>query len=141
MKKYASILLCLCLFCGLAAGCSDKVPDFIDLTAMNDTMRTAELTNITSTPERYRGKTIKAAGTYQVTYYEQTKQFYHGILIADAAACCQQGLEFKWDGTNRVPEDYPREGTPIEISGVYDSYREMGKTYYYLKVDEIVVVG
>jgi len=147
MGKFLCVLLGLCLMCMLAAGCSGKTEDensgparsagFIDLSAMSDTLRIAELTNITSTPANYLGKTIKLGGVYQAQYYEPTQQYYHCILIIDAAACCQQGLEFVWNGNHRYPDDYPKDGTPIELSGVYESHQELGKTYYHLVVDEI----
>ena len=61
--------------------------------------------------------------------------------MKDAAACCAQGLEFFWSGAQTYPGDYPRNETPIELTGVFESYVESGRTYYHLAVDEIVVLG
>jgi len=141
IKKHASILLCLCLLCGLAAGCAGRVPDFIDLTKMSDTLRSAELANVTANPVKYLGKTIKLGGTYQAEYYEPASRYYHGVYVFDAAACCQSGLEFQWNGQHRYPDDYPENGTAIEVTGVLASYKELGRTNYRLLVDEVVVTG
>ena len=143
MKKVPCVLLGLCLLCLFAAGCSDKaeVAEYIDLTALSDTLRIAELANITAAPDDYEGKTIKLNGAYQANYYEQTQQYYHCILVTDAAACCQQGLEFLWNGTHEYPGDYPQEGALIEVTGVLKSYEELGTTYWHLVTDELVTLG
>ena len=156
MKKYLSILMSLCLLCTLAAGCAEKagtpaegtelttkaaIPDFVDLTTLSSTMVYAEVYNIMSYPDDYAGKTLKVGGTYQSEYYAPTKQYYHFIVIADAAACCAQGLEFAWTGDHAYPKDYPKDGAPIEVTGVYERYEERGETYYHLMVDEIVALG
>jgi len=141
MKKILSILTGLCLLCALAAGCSGTAKsDMVDLTALSDTIRSAELANITASPNNYLGKTIKIDGTYQVQYFEPTNQYYHGVLVVDAAACCQQGMEFKWNGEHKYPDDYPQVGTQIELTGVFESYTELGNMYYHLIVDEITVL-
>jgi len=143
MKKVLCVLFALFLLCVFAAGCSNRaeVADFIDLTALSDTLRIAELANITAVPNNYDGKTIKLGGVYQANYYEPTQQYYHCILVADAAACCQQGLEFVWKGTHKYPNDYPQEGSPIEVTGVLESYDELGTTYWHLVTDELVLLG
>ena len=155
MKKYLSILLCLCLPCLLAAGCAQKggdpatqeparaaVPDFVDLTVLNSTMFYAEVSNIMEHLSDYEGKTIKVGGFYRATYFEPTRQHYHIIYAMDATACCPQDImEFVWTGKHAYPDDYPQEGTPIELTGVFESYEELGETYYHLIVDDIIVSG
>jgi hypothetical protein len=110
----------------------------LDLTAMSSTMVYGEVFNMTQYPEDYLGKTVKADGQYVPSYYDATGTTYHYVLIADAAACCQQGLEFIWQGSHTYPDDYPAKAVDIEVTGVYSSYEELGMTYYYLAVDEIV---
>jgi len=58
-------------------------------------------------------------------------------VIADATACCQQGLEFIWNGAHAYPDDYPEQESEIEITGVFQSYQEGSSTYYYLLVDDV----
>lgn len=112
----------------------------VDLTAMSSTMVYGEVFNITQNPQDYLGKTIKASGQYLTSYYDVTDTTYHYVGIADAAACCQQGLEFIWSGDHAYPDDYPAENADIEVSGVFKSYDELGLTYYYLDVGGIVTI-
>ena len=62
--------------------------------------------------------------------YGEARNYYY-CLIADATACCQQGLEFLWDG-HAFPDDYPEPGTEIIIEGVFDTYLEDGYEYMQL---------
>jgi len=143
MKKILSIALALCLLCLGAAGCSKKSPDsvdVIDLTKLSGTLVYAEVYNITNTPENYIGKTIKIRGSYSVSYYDLTKQYYHAVVIQDAAACCASGLEFQWAGEHAYPDDYPEDGALIEVTGVFGSYKELGQTYYSLATDKLTVL-
>ena len=111
----------------------------VDLTAMSATMVYAEVFNIMTAPDDYIGKTIKMSGPYSASYYNQTDQYYHYVLIEDAASCCQQGIEFVWNGEHAYPDEYPEVQSRIEVVGVFDSYDELGQTYYYLAVDDISI--
>ena len=77
------------------------------------------------------------SGNYYSTYLEDTKNTYYFVVISDATACCQQGIEFIWSGEHSDPEDYPEEGAEIEVTGVFGSYQEQDQTYYCLAVDEM----
>lgn len=111
--------------------------NLVDLTVLSSTMVYAEVYNMMSYPEDYLGKTIKMIGLYYPGYFEQTDKTYHFAVIADAAACCSQGIEFIWNGEHKYPDDYPEEGSIIEITGIFKSYEESGETYYYVATDEI----
>jgi hypothetical protein len=76
-------------------------------------------------------------GNYYPTYYDQTDQYYHLVLVGDEASCCRMPLEFVWTGSHTFPDDYPLENAEIIIAGVYEQYDELGETYYHLVVDEI----
>ncbi len=90
-------------------------------------------------PEEYMGKTIKAEGIFQV-YQDSNNDNFYALVIADATACCQQGLELIWDGDLSYPDDYPDDNSEIEITGVYQSYMEEGNTYYYVQVNDVKAV-
>lgn len=111
----------------------------IDLTKLSSTMVFSEVYNMMISPEEYVGKTIKAEGIFQVFQDSNNKNFY-ALVIADATACCQQGLELIWDGNPAYPDDYPEEDSEIEITGVYKSYVEEGNTYYYVLVNDVKAV-
>lgn len=117
---------------------ADKVD--IDLTAMSGTMVYGEVNNMIAAPEDYIGKAVKIAGEYCAAYFEPTKQHYHFVVISDATACCSQDMEFVWAGEHAYPDDYPKNGTKIEIAGVFETYEELGYTYCHLIADEIKVV-
>ncbi len=108
----------------------------IDLTQMSSIMIYSEVYNIMINPEDYLGKTIKICGPYYASYWEDTDKYYHYVIINDATACCSSGLEFIWeDNSHKYPEEYPKDETEIELVGRFDSYEELGQTYYYLATD------
>jgi translation initiation factor 1 (eIF-1/SUI1) len=112
----------------------------VDLTSLSSTMVYAEVYNMMINPEEYIGKTIKISGQYYASWFEETEQYYHGVIISDATACCSEGLEFIWDdNTHTYPDEYPEDYTEVEIIGVFDSYEELGSTYYYIATDDITV--
>lgn len=77
---------------------------------------------------------------YYASYYDGTKKYYHFVVVADATACCTQGLELVWLGEHIYLEDYPEDNTEIEVSGVFKSYDEEGITYYYIETNEIITI-
>lgn len=113
----------------------------VDLTALSSTMVYAEVYQMMMEPESYVGKTVKMRGNYYANFYEGTQRYYHFAVIADATACCSQGLEFLWQGTHSYPEDYPAEQAEIEITGVFESYEEEGNTYYHVVTDGVQVLS
>lgn len=156
MKKYSRIALLAFIFCCTLSGCDkyvettgtkttetfseteqtteaivdsvDHDSDFIDLTSLSSTFVYSEVFIMMQTPEKYLGKTIKMEGTYRTSYSEETEKNYHFIVIEDAEACCQQGLEFALaDGAT-----YPPDGTRVTVEGTFKSYEELGTTYYYV---------
>lgn len=102
----------------------------IDLTEMSSTMVYSEVYNIMNDPETYIGKTIKMRGEYyNYSSYDGTV-FFPACVIADATACCQQGIEFVLaDGK------YPEEGTEVTVNGTFRAYIDEtdGGTYYHLE--------
>lgn len=113
----------------------------VDLTKLSSTMVFAEVYNMMFSPDEYIGKTIKARGTFGV-YHDQVKDIYYfAVVIADALACCQQGLEFVWAGDHKYPEDYPSLETEIEVIGTFNRYEEDGYTFFNLLTDNVTIVG
>ena len=112
----------------------------IDLTQMSSTMVYAEVYNMMVAPEAYEGKKIKLDGSYYAEFFEETGKYYHFIVIDDATACCQQGMEFLWNGEYSYPDDYPEVDAQIEITGTFTHYKELGEIYYCIVTNEIAVV-
>lgn len=111
----------------------------VDLTKLSSTMIYGEVYNMMVDPEAYVGKTIKMQGKYVTGFYDATGQYYHYVVIEDATACCQQGLEFLWSD-HTYPEDFPTENSEIIVTGVYKSYTELEIVYYYVDVEDIQVL-
>ena len=100
----------------------------VDLTQMSSTVVYSEVYSMLLTPKDYEGLVVKMSGGY--TYAEGETQIYHACIIADATACCQQGIEF-------VPADTafvaPEVGTTITVTGTFLIYYEGSNMYVTLK--------
>ena len=114
--------------------------DIVDLTQLSSTMVYAEVYNMMMSPEEYVGKTIKMDGLYYASYIPDMDVYYHFVVIQDATACCEQGLEFIWNGDHTYPNGYPKDETPVEVTGIWRSLEEDGNTYYYIATDGITVL-
>ena len=78
-------------------------------------------------PEDYVGKSVRMRGAFAMA--EGDGRNYYACFIADAAACCAQGIEFVLEGEDTYPEGYPQEGEEITVTGIFDTYYE-GQTLY-----------
>ena len=110
----------------------------VDLTALSSTMVYSEVYNMMCTPDDYIGKTVKMEGQFAI--YQATDengafipgQIYFACVIADATACCSQGLEFVLIGEHAYPDDYPELGAEITVVGTFQTYEENGYMYCHL---------
>jgi hypothetical protein len=110
----------------------------IDFTNMSATMVYAEVFNMLIMPEEYEGKTIKAKGLFYVATDPTTNNHYFSVIVQDATACCQEGLEFVWQGEHKFPEDYPPEGSEITVTGRFCKLElEGGITYSFLNANKV----
>ncbi|MCR5452875.1 MAG: hypothetical protein K6F00_09630 [Lachnospiraceae bacterium] len=104
----------------------------IDLTQLSETMVYSEVFNMMMEPDQYKGKTIRMNGTTSYFKDENTGKVYYSCVIQDATACCAQGIEFVLTDDYK-PDDYPKDGDNITVTGVFDTYNEDEKTYCTLK--------
>ena len=151
MKKLFCVLLAALLLCTLAAcghedtaqkpaaeAAEDTAALDIDLTVLSSTMVYSEVYSMMSFPDDYNGKTVKMKGQFAIGYVyntdgtpdESTAQF--ACVIADATACCSQGLEFILTGEHTYPDEYPELGAEISVVGTFEWYEEDGCRYYRL---------
>ena len=81
------------------------------------------------TPDDYIGKTVKMKGAF--AYYEdpETKEQYFACIIADAMACCSQGLDFIPTDEYTYPDDYPELNAEITVTGTFEIYEKNGIQY------------
>lgn len=101
----------------------------VDLTKLSSTMVYSEVYNIMYNSANYIGKTIKMNGAFDVYHDETTDKNYYACIIADALACCAQGIEFDLNGDLVYPNDYPDVGSDITVVGTFELYEEDGITY------------
>ncbi len=110
----------------------------IDLTVLSATMVYSEVYSMMVSPESYIGKNVKMEGTFLSYHDEITDNYYFNCVIADATACCAQGIEFVLTDDYAYPDDYPEEGGNICVVGTFDTYQEDGYTYCTLRNARIV---
>lgn len=110
----------------------------IDLTRLSATMVFAEVAAMIRTPEDYLGKTVRMAGPLAV--YEANPalgiDYFYTVLIQDATACCQQGMEFIWpEGT------LPEAGTGLVVTGTFAEYDCGGLPSYHIVADTVEITA
>ncbi len=101
----------------------------VDLTKLSSTMVYSEVYNMMYTPQDYIGKTVKMSGTFVAYTNQDGSKYYPAIIIADATACCSQGLEFVLKGNPSYPDGYPEMETEITVVGTFETYEEDGNMY------------
>ena len=109
----------------------------IDLTSMSATMVYSYVFNMFSAPDAFIGQRFKIQGIYDEWLWEEANQTYHYVIIADATACCAQGLEFVLTDPNAA---YPQVGEEFEISGTFGTYVENGTLYIQITADQITLL-
>ena len=82
-------------------------PVDLDLTKLSGTVVYSQVYDMMMEPEHYMGQKIKLKGSFSYFQDPGTQQEYFAAVIADATACCAQGIEFVWKGEHSYPKDYP----------------------------------
>lgn len=108
----------------------------LDLTVLSKTVVYSEVYNMVVTPANYIGKTVKMKGNFNQYSDETTGKTYNTVIIPDAAACCQQGLEFEPEDNSALNDI--QVGTEITIIGSFDTYTEGEYLYCHLKNAQII---
>lgn len=112
----------------------------VDLTKLSSTMVYSEVFNMMYAPEDYNGKTVKMNGAFALYCQRLTEDgqpdldypISYACVIADATACCAQGLEFVLSGDHSYPDDFPELGKNITVMGTFETYEEGGSKYIHL---------
>ena len=106
----------------------------LDLTKMSATMIYSTIFDMLIMPEDYVERIIKVKGWFETYTNPQTGEMYYAVVVPDATACCQQGLEFVWKGNHAYPDDFPKPGQNITVTGIYKMIENDGISYNYLEV-------
>ena len=134
MKRMTILLLCMALLaCGAALA---EKPVELDLSVLSGTVVYSQVYDMMMEPERYIGMQVRVKGSFSYFQDPATMKEYFAVIIADATACCAQGIEFVWDG-HKYPEDYPPLDTELTVTGTFNTYEENGFVYLQLKDAEV----
>lgn len=100
----------------------------VDLTKLSSTMVYSEVYNMMNNPDDYVGKTVRMEGRCVSSYMQETDTTYYAVIIADATACCAQGLEYLL-----ASGQYPENDQNVTVIGEFETYEELGYQYCRLK--------
>ena len=104
-----------------------------DLTNMSSTMIYAEVFNMLIEPEKYENKRVKMKGFFTI-YNEGSKDEVYSVIVPDATACCQQGIEFFYD----FKDNKPVVNSEITVTGIFNVHMlSDGISYNYIKAEKI----
>jgi len=135
MRKMLIAWLCLALMSATAA-LAEKPVD-LDLSVLSGTVVYSQVYDMMMQPEQYLGQRVRVKGNLSYFQDPETLNEYFAVIIADATACCAQGIEFVWDG-HKYPEDYPPLDTVVTVTGTFNTYEEAGFTYLQLTGADVV---
>jgi len=112
----------------------------VDLNNLNANVVYAQVFQMMTEPDKFIGKRIRMAGQFNVYAAQEGNPSgvteYYAIIIADAQACCQQGIEFVWPG-HTYPEGFPEVKSNASVTGIFEVYEENGKKYCRLVADSV----
>lgn len=112
----------------------------VDLNNLNANVVYAQVFQMMTEPDKFIGKRIRMAGQFNVYAAQEGNPSgvteYYAIIIADAQACCQQGIEFVWPG-HTYPDGFPEVKSNASVTGIFEVYEENGKKYCRLVADSV----
>ena len=114
---------------------ADKID--LDLTKMSATMIYTTIFDMLVMPEDYVEKNIKLKGWFETYLDQTTNELYYAVIVPDATACCQQGIEFVWPGDHTYPADFPNPGEDITVTGIYKIIESNGISYNYIEASSV----
>lgn len=112
----------------------------VDLNNLNANVVYSQVFLMMTEPDKFIGKRIRMSGQFNVYAAQEGNTSgvteYYAIIIADAQACCQQGIEFVWPG-HTYPEGFPEVKSNASVTGIFEVYEENGKKYCRLVADTV----
>ena len=112
-----------------------------DLSNMNFTMISSFFFQMLIEPETYENKIFKIKGKFQSFDNEEDPAAlpYFSVIMNDVTMCCQEGIDFQWQGEHNWPADYPEQNQEITIIGKYIVTETDGFTYNYILASDILL--
>ena len=112
----------------------------VDLNNLNANVVYSQVCLMMTGPDKFIGKRIRMSGQFNVYAAQEGNPSgvteYYAIIIADAQACCQQGIEFVWPG-HTYPDGFPEVKSNASVTGIFEVYEENGKKYCRLVADTV----
>lgn len=112
----------------------------VDLNNLNANVVYSQVFLMMTEPDKFIGKRIRMSGQFNVYAAQEGNPSgvteYYAIIIADAQACCQQGIEFVWPG-HTYPDGFPEVKSNASVTGIFEVYEENGKKYCRLVADSV----
>ena len=112
----------------------------VDLNKLNANVVYSQVFLMMTEPDKFIGKRIRMSGQFNVYAAQEGNPSgvteYYAIIIADAQACCQQGIEFVWPG-HTYPDGFPEVKSNASVTGIFEVYEENGKKYCRLIADTV----
>ena len=126
---FAICFLCLATIMLVACGGSSAKIDY-NLASKGDNFTYSTVVNMQSKPQGYIGSTFKIRGKLQSGGGDC--RYLTGY---DAESCCNWSLEVKLKNSSM---EFPANNKTVCVIGDYKYYKNSGKTYYYLEINEFV---
>ncbi len=104
----------------------------VDLTVLSSTLVASQVYDMLSYPEAYTGDVVKMAGQFTYFLDINTNKKYYSCLVADAAECCETGIEFTWEAFDD-PANLPEDLSNIEVIGALRTYQD--GNFKYVTID------
>lgn len=113
---------------------TDKEKVDFDLSTMKPNMVYVQVFDMLVSPETYENKIIRMKGNFEIYEASEIMGKSYAVIIYDALACCQQGIEFRYDFENNLPE----KGAEIIVTGKFVlSELESGISYNFVQADSV----
>lgn len=117
-----------------SAGSTEKENVDFDLSAMKPNMVYAQVFDMLVSPETYENKIIRMKGNFEIYEASEFMGKSYAVIIYDALACCQQGIEFRYDFCDAMPE----KDSEITVTGKFVlSEIEPGLSYNFVQADSV----
>ncbi len=110
----------------------------IDLTKMNYNMASAQIFNMMIETERYLGKRVRLSGKFYSAFDENNGMRHYSVLMWDATACCQTGLQFLFPDAKSYPDDFPAEMADVTLTGILSLKELNGMDYLYIDCESLL---
>lgn len=89
-----------------------------DFTKMNYNMACGIIFDMMIDPENYKNKTVKIKGQFATEVHEGNRMF--AVIIWDSGGCCPTGLGIVPLEGKKYPDDFPKEGSEITVTGTLE---------------------